>query len=50
VAEESFLTERVMDPANTNNDVAEDLDLDEKRAVMNAARTALRRDWEQRVW
>jgi hypothetical protein len=50
VAHESFLTARVMDPANTNNDVADDLDLGEKRAVMNAARTALRREWEQIIW
>jgi hypothetical protein len=50
VGEESFLTGRVMDPANTNNNVADDMDLGEKRAVMNAARTALQREWEQILW
>jgi len=38
------------DPANTNNVISDDLDLDEKRAVMNAARVSLQRNWEQVIW
>ncbi len=52
---ERFLQARVVDPANTNNVISDDLDLDEKRAVMNAARVSLQRiswqrNWEQVLW
>jgi hypothetical protein len=47
---ESFVNARVVDPANTNNVISDDLDLDEKRAVMNAARVSLQRNWEQVIW
>ncbi len=45
-----FMQARVIDPANTNNVISDDLDLTERRAIMNAARTALQRDWEQKLW
>ncbi len=47
---DGFMQARVIDPANTNNVISDDLDLGEKRAVMNAARTALQRGWEQILW
>jgi hypothetical protein len=52
---ERFMQARIVDPANTNNVISDDLDLDEKRAVMNAARVSLQRisgqrNWEQVLW
>jgi hypothetical protein len=47
---ERFMQGRIVDPANTNNLISDDLDLDEKRAVMNAARVSLQRNWEQVIW
>jgi hypothetical protein len=47
---ERFMQARVVDPANTNNVISDDLELDEKRAVMNAARISLQRPWEQVLW
>ncbi len=47
---DSLLNARVIDPANTNNIISEDLDLNEKRAVANAARLSLQRNWEQVLW
>jgi hypothetical protein len=47
---DGFMEARVVDPANTNNVISDELDLSEKRAVMNAARTSLQREWEQILW
>jgi len=47
---ERFMQARIVDPANINNIISDDLDLNEKRAVMNAARISLQRNWEQVIW
>ena len=47
---DSFMTARVMDPANTNNVISDDLTMGEKAAVRTAAIKALAsQDWSEIV-
>lgn len=47
----SFLRARVIDPANTNNCISDDLTLAEKRTIANAANLTLQAGtWEEVIW
>lgn len=43
--QDSFTTARVVDPANTNNVISDDLTANEKAAIKSAAQRALAGDW-----
>jgi hypothetical protein len=48
---EEFVDGRFLDPANSNNVVSDELDFDEKRAVVVAAQKSLGKEsWERVVW
>lgn len=43
-------TARLIDPANTNNIVSNELSVTEKQALARAARTSLGQNWQQVIW
>ena len=48
---QKFLNARVLDPANTNNVISDDLSIEEKRVIAVAAeKCVMMRSWEQIVW
>jgi hypothetical protein len=49
--ESSFPTARVLDPANTNNVVSDDLTIAEKNAIATQAKSSRQAPyWEQIIW
>ena len=47
---EDFVGAVVMDPANTNNTISDDLTLVEKWAIATQAKTSLTAPWDQTLW
>ena len=43
-------TTRVVDPANTNNILSDDLTSSEKQRIVQQARADLNKNWNQVIW